>query len=370
MVGEDMALFNHFPREIDMRVRKVVKNREQLEYYIRKTNGKANLTTTVYGFRDLKTKGNRCEYNTAIIPHFVMDFDADQAVRVCDMDLDSAKAKCCAEVLTLSRHLVHTAIKHAIWFTGGGFHIWVKLDKEYVLPPNKMADLLFSGRMLINNWVKRFNLNTLDPVVSFRPDRHIRIPNTYNFKRQVWGIPIVHEQLREGWDYIVDNAQEPNPGMHLYDGSGMEIEIVERDTINLFDNNWNTSSGKFEMEDINIDIENINNIPMLPCLAQAACEVGSNPPHKPRSYLMMYLMDYYRNFARPPRDSKVSNNEVLTLTHAFIRSLQWADYSPVETNKYLTHGVSRYYKTPTCPTIYSEGMCVGKCPYYDNKGAN
>lgn len=124
------------------------------------------------------------------------------------------------------------------------------------------------------------------------------------------------------------------------------------------------------MEDINIDIENINNIPMLPCLAQAACEVGSNPPHKPRSYLMMYLMDYYRNFARPPRDSKVSNNEVLTLTHAFIRSLQWADYSPVETNKYLTHGVSRYYKTPTCPTIYSEGMCVGKCPYYDNKGAN
>ena len=77
------SLFNHYPREIDMRVRKVVKNRKQLEDYIKKTNGKANLTTTVYGFRDLKTKGNRCEYNTAIIPHFVMDFDADQAVRVC-----------------------------------------------------------------------------------------------------------------------------------------------------------------------------------------------------------------------------------------------------------------------------------------------
>ena len=127
------------------------------------------------------------------------------------MDLESAKEKCCKEVLTVSRHLVNSCIKHAVWFTGGGFHIWVKLDKEYILPPNRMADLLFSGRMQINNWVKRFNLNTLDPVVSFRPDRHIRIPNTYNFKRQVWGIPITHEQLREGWDYIVSNAQEPNP---------------------------------------------------------------------------------------------------------------------------------------------------------------
>ena len=54
--------------------------------------------------------------------------------------------------------------------------------------------------------------------------------------------------------------------MHLYDGGGMEIEIVERDSMNLFDSNWSVSSRKFEMEDIDIDINNINNIPMLPCL--------------------------------------------------------------------------------------------------------
>ena len=83
---------------------------------------------------------------------------------------------------------------------------------------------------------------------------------------------------------------------------------------------------------------------------------------------MMYLMDYFRNFARPARDTSVSNSVVMTKTHAFIRSLEWADYSPKETQKYLTHGVQRYYLTPTCPTIYAEGLCVGKCPYYDNKG--
>jgi hypothetical protein len=364
-----MALFNHYPREIDMRTRKVIHTRKQLEHYLNTTNGKGNLTTTVYGFRELKTKGNRCEYNTAIIPHFVMDFDADQGVRVHGLDEEEAKNRCCSEVLTLSKHLKNNANQHAIWFTGGGFHIWAKLDKEYVLPPDKMADLLFSGRMKVNEWVNRFNLKTLDPVVSFRPDRHIRIPNTYNFKRQIWGIPVTHEDLDKGWEHVIEKAQNPQPGMHLYEGHGMEVEIVERDSNNMFQGRYNLETKKFEMEDIDIDISRINNIPMLPCLAQAACEVGSNPPHKPRSYLMMYLMDYFRNFARPPRESSVPNKEVLSLTHAFIRSLEWSDYSPKETSKYLQHGVDRYYLTPTCPTIYHEGLCVGKCPYYDEKGA-
>lgn len=364
-----MALFTHFPREIDMRLRKVIQNENQLKHYLETTNGKGNLTTTVYGFRELKPKGNRCEYNTAIIPHFVMDFDADQAIRVHNMDEQLAKDKCCEEVLSLSRFLKGRFFHHAIWFTGGGFHIWVKLDKEYILPPEKMADLLFSGRMMINDWVKKFNLKTLDPVVSFRPDRHIRIPNTFNFKRQIWGIPIQHEDLEQGWDFIIEKAQNPTPGMHLYDGKGMKLEIVERDSVDMFKGRYDAESRTFEMDNIDIDIERINNIPMLPCLAQAACEKGSNPPHKPRSYLMMYLMDYFRNFARPAREATVSNQEVMTLTHAFIRSLEWSDYSPKETSKYLRHGVDRYYLTPTCPTIYHEGLCVGKCPYYDEKGA-
>ena len=100
-----MALFTHFPREIDMRLRKVIQNENQLKHYLETTNGKGNLTTTVYGFRELKPKGNRCEYNTAIIPHFVMDFDADQAIRVHNMDEQLAKDKCCEEVLSLSRFL-------------------------------------------------------------------------------------------------------------------------------------------------------------------------------------------------------------------------------------------------------------------------
>ena len=145
-----MALFDEYPREIDMRTRKVIHKREQLDHYLKSTNGKANMTTTVYGFRDLKTKGNRCEYNTAIIPHFVMDFDVDQAVRHHNLSAEEAGDKCCKEVKTLSQYLSRKHYQHAIWFTGGGFHVWAKLDKTYVLPPKDLNDLLFSGRIIIN----------------------------------------------------------------------------------------------------------------------------------------------------------------------------------------------------------------------------
>ena len=43
-------IFRHFPREVDMRKRKVVHSMEELQQYVSATNGGDNLTTTVYGF--------------------------------------------------------------------------------------------------------------------------------------------------------------------------------------------------------------------------------------------------------------------------------------------------------------------------------
>ncbi len=52
-------MFRHFPREVDMRKRKVVHSMEELQQYVQATNGGDNLTTTVYGFRELKPSGHR-----------------------------------------------------------------------------------------------------------------------------------------------------------------------------------------------------------------------------------------------------------------------------------------------------------------------
>lgn len=350
-----------------MRTRRVVKNKDQLQKYVRATNGKDNITTTVYGFRDLKPKGNRCEYNTAIIPHFVVDLDKDRLVSE-GMDDSEAGQQCAEEAWRLSAHLLENQWRHAIWFTGGGFHIWVNLDQEYVLGPKELNDLLVSGRSLISKWVKDMDLKTLDPVVSFRPDRHIRIPNSFNFKRNLWSIPLSMGTLSMGWDTVIQLAQEPARFSIFVMGKvGMPIEIIERDPNNPF-GPQGFAKQEFNAEDVEIEMKRIGNIPMLPCLAEATCELGANPPHLPRVYLMMYLLDYFGRFARPPSSSRIPIDDRVNQAHAFISQLKWADYNPEITHKYLKHGAERDYQTPTCPTLYREGLCVGKCPFYDGKG--
>ena len=351
---------------MDMKSRKVVLSMDGLQNYIKRTNGKQNLTTTVYGFRQLKPKGNRCEYNTAIVPHFVVDLDKGRAAQMLDIEDSETGHRCTKDTLILASYLRDRNIRHAVWFSGGGFHIWVMLDKTHELPPNELSNLLFSGRVLINKWINDMDLITIDPVVSFRPDRHIRIPNTYNYKRKLWSIPLSIEELEMGWDYIINEARHAKGGMKVSGQEGIEIEIVEGDT-----NYLNGMSGifqKFDAEDISVNAGNVSGIPVLPCLEAACCTKGDNPPHQSRAYLMMYLMDYFREFARPPSNSKVSSLDVVRKTHQFIADLEWADYSPKITNEMLVHGASRNYLTPSCPKIYQEGLCIGKCPFFDGKG--
>ena len=361
-------LFNHFPREIDMKARKVIRSMSQLQHYVNVTNGKDKLTTTVYGFNKLKPNGNRCEYSTAIIPHFVIDMDKGRANDLLQLEGDEAGQRCTEDALRLVTHLLDEGVRHAAWMSGGGYHIWIMLDKVYDLPTNEMNDLLFSGRALVNKWIGDMDLVTIDPVVSFRPDRHIGIPNTYNTKRELWSIPISKEDLEQGWHHVVEQARNPMGGMKIRGDKGLEIEIVKSDPGNPYLSGMTGYFGKFEAAEISVSSRNISGIPILPCLDAAACTKGDNPPHLSRSYLSMYLLDFFHNFARPRSSSDVSPQDAVAKAHEFIADLEWADYNPKITQEQLVHASNRQYNSPTCPTIFRQGLCVGKCAFYDGKG--
>lgn len=349
-------MFRHFPREVDMRKRKVVHSMEELQQYVEATNGGDNLTTTVYGFRDLKPSGHRGEYSTAIIPHFVIDMDYERAMKD-GVSARDAGERTLVEVNMIHQHLLSNDWKHAMFFTGGGVHIWVNLDQTYHPKGSEMSDILVAGRRMIDSWVKQWDLSTLDPVVSFRPDRHIRIPNTYNFKRGVWGMPISSEDLKGGWRDMVKRAQTPHGGMIAYGGTGLVLDVKERDP-----------NQPFEAEPVSIDMEKIGSLYVLPCLANAACEKGSNPPHEARVYLMMYLQDRLRSFARPPSSSNVSHQSITDSIVGFIRDLEWSDWNEEVTRVQVGHGVNRRYMSPSCRTLYEKGYCLGRCPVYDGSG--
>lgn len=362
------SIFDGYPREVDMRVRRVIHSKKDFQRYINNTNGKANMTVTVYPFKELKPGGNRCEYTTAIIPHFVVDLDKGRAIEQLKMTDEEAGQRCTEDTLRLSNYLAKKGWKHSVFFSGGGYHIWVLLDRVYDLPPDQLSELLFSGRVVVNRWVKEMGLISLDPVVSFRPDRHIRVPNTYNVKRGLWSIPVNEKMLNEGWSSITKRAEEPSGGLFVRGTEGMPLEIVNRNEVEYRMSGLSGFFGKFDAAEIEVEMKNVDGIPMLPCLKAACCEKGSNPPHQPRVYLMMYLLDYFRRFARPPHESSTPNKEAVNKAHAFIESLSWSDYKPAVTHQMLSHGASRYYLTPTCPKLFNEGLCVGRCPFYDGKG--
>ncbi len=104
---------------------------------------------------------------------------------------------------------------------------------------------------------------------------------------------------------------------------------------------------------------------ILPCIARVACEKGGNPPHEARTFLMQFLQDRMRSFIRPPTISSVPNESIKKNICAFIESLEWSDYNEDLTRGYVNHGVDRYYRTPSCRTLYDRGYCLGRCPYYD-----
>lgn len=364
----DSHLFSHFPREIDMKSRKVVRSIKQLQHYVDTTNGKDNLTTTVYGFRDLKPGGNRCEYSTAIVDKFVIDLDKGRAHELLTISDDEAGQRCTEDTLKLVSFLQSDNIRHAAWMSGGGFHVYIMLDQVYDLPTNEMRDLMFSGRAMLNKWIKDMDLVTIDPVVSFRPDRHIRIPNTYNFKRSRHSIPVEISDLKKGWDFVSEKAKKPLGGMKIEGSKGLPIEIVKSDPGNPYVSGMTGYFQKFDAAEISIKMGNVAGIPVLPCLQAACCTKGDNPPHLPRVYLAMYLLDYFRKFARPPSRSNISTREAVEKAHAFIQTLEWADYSPRVTHEQLLHAAAREYYTPSCPTIFRQGLCLGKCAFFDQKG--
>ena len=131
-----------FPREIleisgldgSHGYRRMVKSEEELESYWRGKNGSGNVFFTAYGYRGTQApKHHRVDYNTPIIHHFVMDFDCkDFRNKGVEVPFDVPHE----QVKNLHEYFIEEDIQHYIWFSGGGFHVWVPVGPTSVMPAN------------------------------------------------------------------------------------------------------------------------------------------------------------------------------------------------------------------------------------------
>jgi hypothetical protein len=348
-----------FPREVGL-FRKVVHNQRELEDYWSSLNNAVCAYTSVYGFRGLKPSARRAEYNTAVVRHFVIDFDckARQSGTVIDVSGDSVLD----EVRRLHQMLMEKNIHHAVWFSGNGFHVWIRLSEVHHPSNGRDVSLLkAAGKKVVRSWAKSLGLRCIDPTVPFDMARLIRIPNSYNAKQHVgrWSIPLTHEDITmSSWDDICESAEHPREGLSSHGENGVDLPIEQ-----VHQQRFKSEAPAVHFETISMD-----GIKILPCLMEAACQVGSNPPHDARVSLAIYLASRLRNFLPVERTTPQSRDKAVDRMCEFIESLSWADYDPSVTRYQVTSVVERGYEEH-CASLCDKGLCLGKCQLWDGTGA-
>jgi len=348
-----------FPREVGL-FRKVVHNRTEFERYWNNLRHADCAYMSVYGFRAVKPQGNRAEYNTAVVPNFVLDFD--RKARSGSTVYEVSGEVVVDEVRRLHQMLMEKDINHAVWFSGNGFHVWVTLSKTH-RPANggDVSRIKAAGRILLNGWKENIGLRCIDPTVPFDLARMIRIPNSYNAKQHVgrWSIPLKSEELLSwSWDEICERAEHSRNTAYAYGTQGVDLPIEQ-----VHQRNFNTFAKAVQFETVKM-----GNIRILPCLEQAACQVGSNPPHDARFNLVAYLAARLRRFLPVEQIYGPQLDEHAERISEYIESLQWADYDPNIT-KYQVNSIVKRGYSQHCSTLYDKGFCLGKCQLWDGSGA-
>jgi len=347
-----------FPKEVGL-FRKIIHDNAEFERYWSSLQNSQCAYMSVYGFRAVKPNGRRAEYNTAIMKHFVLDFDKKyrKGSNMVEVEGDEVVE----QVRRLQRYLLDENINHGVWFSGNGFHVWISLEKTH-LPSSgtQVSHIKAAGKKVINQWKKDMELYCMDPTVPFDTARMIRVPNSYNAKQHVlrWSIPLEsNELLTLSWDEICEIAQRPRNTAYFYGEKGVHLPVKQ----------VRESQFKVSGEPVNFETVKMGSIKILPCLMEAACQVGSNPPHISRASLAIYLASRLRNFL-PVQRTTVQMREAHILTlHDFIKTLQWADYDPGTTEYQLRSIVDGGYME-RCESLIGQGLCIGRCQLWDGTG--
>jgi hypothetical protein len=355
-------LIRDFPREV-LEVsasgkhggRYIVRDWGALESYWRGKNGSGNAYHTAYGYRSTQApKHHRVEYNTAIVKHFVMDFDCkDFKSGGTDVEFSFMQK----QVRRLHQHLITNDYLHYIFFTGGGFHVYIPLAKTF-LPTDGMevTRIKSAGRKLMKKWHEQLDLSCNDPAVAFDLAGMIRIPNSYNAKRGCWVIPIGGEELMTlEYDDIYELAQDYRRG-YVQQGT-CEITLTLPTRNNAF-----TKKEQKKVSDL--PTVSLGSLKVLPCIAQSALGPG-NPTHRARYHLASYLADRLRWFFpidSIPKDDLPAHVEQIV---GICSEQGWVDWNEGVTKTQVESIVYKGYAHARCETLMEEGLCAGKCRYYD-----
>jgi len=198
-------MFNTFPREIGFPVRRLVLTKQDFYSLINKYINIVNLYTSVYKFKVI-SKG-RPVYDSAVIDKVFVDIDKEN-------EYD--------KLLDIHEYLTKKDIKHTIFFSGRGFHLYV-FTKILDIPEGWVK------KQALVNYIEselgeKFGLQ-VDKVCVGDLARLTRIPNTFNFKRRRFCIPLDDKLLYSGYNYIRQCALKQKFDYNIW--GAKEIDLMK-----------------------------------------------------------------------------------------------------------------------------------------------
>lgn len=289
-------------------------------------NGQRGLYRSVYNYR------GKVDGQNALIDKIYLDFDPDEENGE-DYSLEYAQRT--------SDYLAAKDIRHATYFSGRGFHIYVYTHPVFAYELNNGSDA-------IHNFVAEMKED-----IDIKPDQHVigdlrrvsRIKNTKNLKTELYCIPISRETLLNSTkEKIEEMAQEPVYDKFIY-GNGL-IDLRKYDT---------------DKRKIGMSIEYDKEVSLLfspvavPKCVQVALDRG-DPGYQERYMIITAL-----------RDLAYSEGDVTKILEEHLIEEKFCHCVEEEGQvDYLF--AKQHLLFPSCDTIKTNGYCIkgcsGQCIYY------
>ncbi|MEM5866354.1 MAG: hypothetical protein QXG39_00340 [Candidatus Aenigmatarchaeota archaeon] len=200
-------MFNEFPREVANPNRRLVYSKEEFYNFVNKFIKFTNLYTSVYHFRVVDRERNKPFYDSAVVDKIFIDVDEPSEL---------------PNLLNIHQWLCKKELLHTIIFSGKGFHLYIIL---------KELDEGLSGwikKEAIRRWVLD-NIQNLkfDEVVLGDLARITRIPNTFNFRRGRFCIPLTSEHLEKSYEEICEIARKQNFKYEFFGKKKVSLNVKE-----------------------------------------------------------------------------------------------------------------------------------------------
>jgi len=336
-----MFLLNRFLREIAVngaRV-KVVNSLDEINFYLNKYNGKANLYTTV--FPATKANGNnKLDYNTVIIDKMFFDIDIIEPDKVF------------GDIKKLHNWAEQNLYYHSINFSGRGFHFFIyvkpydKSDKKTVLL-NAQSDIIEELGLSKN----------VDRTVIGDISREVRLIDSINLKSGLYVIPVKIEELNNAKELAKNKrilTKEFLYGKKLFDISSYSNGENYRSlpTVNYISDDPYINEFQKHIN-INPDLV-IEKLKEVPCLKQVL--ENDNAGWYDRTFLLIFLKE--NGF------TEVEANEIL---NKFMSPEKWQRSNCTRSHTQIIY--NRSYALPSCDTLFIKGICpltdCKSCPFYN-----